>query len=284
MASIEQQVTARDGTPLLVRDWPAPDEEPWASVLIVHGLGEHSGRYEHVGAWLRSAGLESHAYDHRGMGGSGGRRGDVERWPLLHDDLADRLAAVRAAAGPAGRPVVLFGHSLGGLIAAGYCLSARPTPDYIVLSAPGLDAEIPAWKRGVAQVLGRVLPTLSIPNGIDGALLSRDPSVGERTVEDPRCVKTSTARFASLAFAEQARVRTAAPGGLGRPTLVYHGSDDRLVPTAASAVFEGAPDTTRRVWPGLRHESHNEPEGRQVIDAVVAWLRERVGSTERAAV
>ena len=105
MPSIVSHVAAADGTDLLVRHWPADEAEaggawagaPWASVLLVHGLGEHSGRYEHVGDQLSAAGLETWAYDHRGNGGSGGRRGDVERWSQLHDDLAERLAAVRGA-------------------------------------------------------------------------------------------------------------------------------------------------------------------------------------------
>src|SRR5215212_3045082 len=119
MPSVTSHKKAADGTDLLVRAWPRIDGAvsaageagtPWASVLLVHGLGEHSGRYEHVGEQLTAAGLEVWAYDHRGMGGSAGRRGDVERWSLYHDDLAERLAQVRAGAG--GRPVVLYSHSL----------------------------------------------------------------------------------------------------------------------------------------------------------------------------
>src|SRR5436309_15884717 len=124
MPSIVSHVKAADGTDLLVRSWRVDDVDghatspgtPWASVVLVHGLGEHSGRYEHVGDQLAAAGVEVSAYDHRGMGGSGGRRGYVERWSLYHDDLAERLADVRNSAG--GRPVVLYAHSLGGLIAA----------------------------------------------------------------------------------------------------------------------------------------------------------------------
>ena len=80
----------------------------------------------------------------------------------------------------------------------------------------------------------------------------------------------------AAAFAEQARVRAAAGQGLGVPTLVLHGLDDGLVPPAASEVFEGAPGVERRTYPGLRHELHNEPEGPQVIDDIIGWLREQV--------
>lgn len=281
MPSIVSHVETRDGVDLLVRHWPVDEAEaggawagpPWASVLLVHGLGEHSGRYDAVGDQLTAAGVEAFAYDQRGMGGSGGRRGDVEHWSLFLDDLGERLAAVRAAAGD--RPVALYGHSLGGLDAAGYLLSDRPKPDLAILSAPGLDSTVPGWKKRLAVVLARVAPTISIPNGIKGETISRDPSVAARTVNDPLCVKASTARFGAAALAEQSRVRHECPGGFGIPTLVLHGEDDGLVPVSASAVLEGAPGVERRTFPGLRHEIHNEPEGPTIVDGIIVWLRER---------
>jgi alpha-beta hydrolase superfamily lysophospholipase len=282
MPSIVSHAATSDGTDLLVRHWPADEVEaggawagaPWGSVLIVHGLGEHSGRYEHVGDQLAAAGLEAYAYDHRGMGASGGRRGDVERWSQYHDDLGERLAVVRAAA--AGHPVVLYGHSLGGLIAAGYLLSDRPKPDLAVLSSPALDSALPGWKKALAPVLAKVAPTTSIPNGIKGETISRDPSVAAKTVDDPYCVKASTARFGAEALTEQARVRSGARGGFSLPTLILHGEDDGLVPAAASEVLATAPGVERRTYPGLRHELHNEPEGPQVVDDIIAWLRAHV--------
>src|SRR5829696_5169695 len=167
MPSVVSHKKAADGTDLLVRAWPGIDGAvtgaaeagtPWASVVLVHGLGEHSGRYEHVGDQLTAAGIEVSAYDHRGMGGSGGRRGDVERWSLYHDDLAERLAEIRMSAG--GRPVAIYAHSLGGLIAAGYLLTSRPRPDVAVLSSPALDSALPGWKKRIARPLARVAPTV----------------------------------------------------------------------------------------------------------------------------
>jgi acylglycerol lipase len=272
-------VPARDGTGLLVRHW-VPIGEPWASVLIVHGLAEHSGRYEHVGQQLAAAGLEVDAYDQRGFGGSAGRRAFVDRWSLNHDDLEQRLAAVRSTA--RGGPVVLFGHSLGGLIALGYVLAepARPLPDSLVLSAPAIESTIPAVKRLMARILGAIAPTLEIKNDFEGAILSRDPSVGERYLADPLNQHATTTRYGALALAEQARVRDAL-SHLSIPTLVYHGEDDHLVPPAASAPLAANPNVVRRTYPGLRHESHNEPEGPAVIDDVIAWLRETLGRAKR---
>jgi alpha-beta hydrolase superfamily lysophospholipase len=281
MPSIVSHVAATDGTDLLVRHWP-PDEaeaggawagDPWASIVLVHGLGEQSGRYEHVGDQFAAAGLDAWAYDQRGNGGSGGRRGDVEHWSQFHDDLAERLAAVRRGAGS--RPSVIYGHSMGGLVVAGYLMSDRPKPDLAVLGSPGLDSALPGWKKGLARVLARIAPTLPIPNGIDGSTLSRDPSVGEKAAADPLNATASTARFGAAGLAEQARVRAGASLGFGIPTLVIHGEEDGLVPVDASAVLEGAPGVERRTYPGLRHELHNEPEGPQIIEKVIAWLRER---------
>jgi acylglycerol lipase len=289
VTSIRGTATTADGTVLLTRHWAVDRVEaggawsgaPWASVVLVHGLGEHSGRYEHVGDRMAAAGLDVHAYDHRGNGGSGGRRGDVERWSQLHDDLAERLVAVRRAAGT--RPVALYGHSMGGLIVAGYCRPEprapdRPRPDLVVLSSPGLDDTLPGWKRRLAGPLARIVPTLAIPNGVDGTTLSRDPSVAAKTVNDPWCLTASTIRFGAAGFREQRRVRALAAAGLGVPTLVLHGEDDGLVPVQASAVFVGAPDTERRTYPNLRHELHNEPEGPAIVDEVIEWLRGQVAA------
>jgi acylglycerol lipase len=271
MPSVVNHLSAADGTDILIRHWPASEAAgSWASVLLVHGLGEHSGRYEHVGDRMAAAGLDVHAYDHRGNGGSGGRRGHVDRWSEYHDDLEERLLAVRAAAH--GNPVVVYGHSMGGLIVLGYLLSERPDPDLVVLSSPGLDSTLATWKKRLAPTLGRIVPTLAVPNDIDGATLSRDPSVAEKVGADPLAAKASTARFGAEALAEQARVRRDY-AGLTLPTLVLHGLDDGLVPERASEILGTLPNVERRTYPGLRHELHNEPEGPAIVDEIIAWIR-----------
>ena len=195
MPSVVSHVTVADGTDLLVRHWAgaASAGPAWASVLLVHGLGEHSGRYEHVGQQLALAGLDVHAYDQRGNGGSAGRRGHVDRWTQLLDDLAERITAIRASA--AEGPVVLYAHSMGALVAAGYLLDRVPQPDLAVLSAPGLDSTLPGWKKRLARLLGGVMPTLAVRTNLDGTTLSRDPSVAEKVRVDPAAAKVTTARF-----------------------------------------------------------------------------------------
>jgi alpha-beta hydrolase superfamily lysophospholipase len=241
----------------------------------VHGLGEHSGRYEHVGDWLATEGIDVDAYDQRGFGGSGGRRAYVDTWDDIFDDLEERLAAVRAAA--AGRPVVLYGHSLGGLIALAYVLLERPGPDLLVLSAPGLADRLPAWKRRLAGVLNRVTPRLLVPNGIAEDQLAVDPRPDFVYLDDPLMENRSTVRFGALGFANQASVRRLLEtlDRLPVPTLIVHGADDPIVPITASALLARFPEVQRIVYPGLRHEVHNETDSRALAD-IVAWLREQV--------
>jgi alpha-beta hydrolase superfamily lysophospholipase len=266
-------VATRDGTSLLIRHWPVPAGEPWATLLLVHGLAEHSGRYEHVGAQLAEAGIDTHAFDQRGFGASGGPRASIDRWSQLHDDLEERIAAVRSIAPT--RPLILFGHSLGGLISLGYVLDGRSRPDLLVLSAPAIGASVPLWQRLVVGVLRRLTPGLLLSNRLDTEVLSSDPAVRAAYIADPLNQHKSTVRFAHAAFAEQRRV-AASLDRLALPTLVVHGADDKLVPTHTSGVLEGRPGVTRRVYPATRHELHNEPVARQEVDDIVGWVRDRV--------
>ena len=192
-SSVTNSITSADGTPLLVRRWSA-GRDRWAQMLLVHGLAEHSGRYERTGQLLAEAGIDVTAFDLRGHGGSGGRRGDVERWTDYLDDIAVRLSAVRAEAD--GRPVVLFAHSYGGLISTDYVLSGRPAPDLLVLSAPALDDGLPRWQHVLVPLIARIWPTLAFKNAWGPDVLSRDPDVGRRARLDPGSPDRATVRMA----------------------------------------------------------------------------------------
>lgn len=208
------------GTLLHLRHWQ-PAGKPWATVLLVHGIGEHSGRYERTGSLLAEAGLDVHAFDLRGHGRSGGPRVYVRDWDDYLDDVESRLAAVRRP----GVPLVLFGYSMGALIALTYVCSTRPAPELLVLSAPPLDARVPAWQRALASALGRLAPNLIIANPIAGDQLSHDRAVGTEYFADPLVQPGSTARLGS----ELLKAMKCGRAGLGRlkvPTLVIHGGSD----------------------------------------------------------
>ncbi len=144
--STTSHVTANDGTRLLVRHWVSSGH-PWGSVLLVHGVSEHSGRYDRTARVFAEAGVDVTAFDLCGHGGSGGRS-DVERWTDYLDDIELMLGRVRSADGA--RPVALLGHSMSGLLCAEFVLGARPMPDILVLSAPGLDDLLPRWQHALA--------------------------------------------------------------------------------------------------------------------------------------
>ncbi len=270
------EATARmpDGTILRTLVWRT-DEAPWAQALVVHGLGEHGGRYGPVARALTADGIEVHAYDHRGFGGSAGPRAYVDRWSQYHDDLEARIGTLRDARPEL--PLILYGHSMGGLVALGYVLGDTPRvlPDLLVLSAPGIDSSIPAWRRRLAALLTNIVPRMRLANDLAEDGLSRDPEVRAVADADPLCQSTSTIRLGAEAFAEQDRVKEAVRGlrAMPVPTYVFHGSADPIVPVAASEGLEGIDGVTRRVHDGLRHECHHEPEHEDVLAEVVAWIR-----------
>lgn len=272
-----------DGTTLRTLHW-APAGDPWAVALIVHGLGEHAGRYETVAAALTAAGIDVYGYDHRGFGGSAGFRAYVDSWSQFHDDLATRVDAARAER--PGLPLVMYAHSMGGLIATGYVVAGqgRPMPDLLVLSAPGIDAAQPAWKKKLASTIQKVVPKLRLSNGLAKDGLSTDPDVQRKVDADPLCISSSTVHFAAEAFKEQDKLKVLLPGlrRMPMPTYVLHGEADPIVPLATTDVLEGKENVTRRVWPGLRHECHHEPSHDQVLAEVVAWIRSQVPAAPAA--
>lgn len=252
----------------LVREW-VPAGEPRAVVILVHGMAEHSGRYERTGDLLSEAGFHVRSFDMIGHGGSGGARVDIDDWNRFHDQVHDHMEWAHER----GRPVVLMGHSLGSLLAVGYCLENRHQPRLMVLTAPTFGGGA-AWQRILSSVLSRVLPTVSIPHRFD-AFISSDPAVGERYVADPLVHPKATLRIGHALFEAMDRAKEGV-GSLTVPTLALHGGDDRLVPTHTSAFIADLPTVERRVYPGLHHEILNEPEGPEVVADIVAWINDRI--------
>lgn len=252
------------GVPELVRIW-SPASEPWGDVLVVHGLGEHSGRYERTGAMLAEAGLNVTSFDLVGFGATGGPRGHIDSWSEYLDQVQRHLE-------PLARPSVLLGHSMGGAIALEYALSERPQPDYLVLSAPALGGGA-AWQRKLAPISAKLAPRLQVPNALKGEQLSRDPAVGEAYFADPLVLVKSSASLGAALFASMDRSR-AALHSLRLPTLVLHGGLDTIVPPDSTVPLAAVAE--RRLLPKLRHEIFNEPEGPEVVAEVIAWLRSQI--------
>ena len=253
----------------LVREW-LPPGAPIGHFVIVHGIAEHSGRYERTGSLLSDAGFHVRSFDLIGCGGSGGPRGDINEWSRYHDQIERHVEWARGEGGP----LVLLGHSMGGNLALGYVLADRPRPDLLVLTAPALGGGA-GWQRALAGVASRIAPSVPIANSLKGEQLSRDPAVGEAYFSDPLVYPKTTPRLGSALFNAMDEVTTRA-AELDVPTLVLHGGLDTIVPPQTTAILGELPDVERRLLPDLRHEILNEPEGPEIVGEIIAWVMARI--------
>lgn len=270
----ETSFAGADGTRLSRRSWLA--DEPDRAVALVHGFGEHSARYDEMSEWLAGRGCAVHAYDHRGHGLSHGPRNHVRSFDEYVDDLMLFLDMVRAA--HAGLPLVLIGHSMGGLISARTLALRSPALDCAVLSGPALaiPPELSRVKLLAARLLSRVAPTVRSSSGLPTEGLSRDPEVIRRYEQDPLVDTSMTVSLgAELISAQRATAQLGAQVSV--PLLGLHGEDDPICPAAGTQRFMQdvrTPASACKVYPGLRHEIFNEPEREQVWLDVLRFVRE----------
>ncbi|GIX26020.1 MAG: lysophospholipase [Caldimonas sp.] len=270
-------LSAYDGTLLSLRTWPAPEGAARAVVLIVHGLGEHSARYEHVATRLRDWGFQVVGYDHRGHGLSLGPRGSLQKDDDLLTDLAGVIDHVRQQH-PG--PLVLFGHSMGGLTVARLVAGQLRPVDAVMLSSPALDIGLSALQLAALKASYKLTPTLQLPNGLDANGISRDPDVVVAYKSDPLVHDRITPRLVNFLLQGGEFVRACA-SQWKVPTLLMWATADRLVRPAGSATFAAlAPQDLVQAHPfeGYFHELLNEPlEARErVFDVMRAWLGARL--------
>ncbi len=272
MQHTEGHLTSSDGLRLYYQGW-LPDGEPRAVVCIVHGIGEHSGRYGNVVDVLVPAGFAVYGMDNRGHGRSEGVRGGLPAWEALHADV--RLLLEQARAQHPALPLFLMGHSLGGLIVLGYALRYPEGLRGVVASAPALQSKgISPLLMMLARLLSRVAPNLTMNTGLDAGGISREPAVVQAYRDDPLVHSLATPRMATESEKEMAWVNARA-AEWHLPLLLLHGEADRLVPIEGTrAFFEAAPaaDKTLRVYPGGYHESHNDLHREQAVGDILAWL------------
>jgi len=272
METIEFTIKAKDGLKLYAKCW-APVVEPKAVVCLLHGLGEHCGRYPHVAEALTEAGYAVLTFDLRGHGQSGGPRGHTPSSEAFLDDI-DYLLAEAEKRYP-GKPHFLYGHSLGGLLALFYSLRHKPQVAGVVSTGPGLRSPLIEQKLKVtfAKLMATVLPTMTVATGLDASSLSHDPQVVQAYRNDPLVHdKASLAMTSSSIRAIEWTMEHAKEFEL--PLLLMHGTADQLTYPSGSQEFAKrvSGNCTLRLWEGLYHEIHNEPEKDQVIAKIIQWL------------
>lgn len=273
-----QSFVTSDGLALPWRRWPLAGAR--GHVLVVHGLGEHGGRYQALAGKLNAAGFAVSTYDQRGHGQAPGARGVIPAADSLCRDLAAAIDALAAAGDPM---TVLLGHSMGGLVAARFVAEAlqaqpaawsRPLPR-LVLSSPALAADLSRLQRLQLKLMHALAPALAVPNGLDPAWVSRDPAVVKAYIEDPLVHDRISARLARFIIDGGRTVRALAPRWT-TPTLLLWAGLDRCVAPAGSAAFAAAAPAAvvqAQPWPMLAHEIFNEPERAQVIERLVQFLQ-----------
>jgi alpha-beta hydrolase superfamily lysophospholipase len=272
MSHIAFTKSSPDNLAFYFQGWQ-PDAPPAAAICLVHGLGEHTGRYMHVAAALNAAGYAVLGFDLRGHGKSGGLRGHTPAYDTLMDDIG-RLLDEAAARYPVG-PRFLYGHSLGGNLVLNYALRRKPAIAGVVSTSPGLRVATPppAAQIALAKVMNRIYPAMQMPNGLALDNLARDPEVIRAYTSDPLVHNKISVRLAleMLGAGEWALAHAAE---FPVPLLLVHGSADRLTSAAASQEFAARvrSDCTLKIWDGFYHETHNEPEKADVIGFMVEWL------------
>lgn len=280
MRSASDRIVAADGLKLPTRAWLPDDDAPRAAIVLVHGLGEHVGRYDALATRMVRAGYAVHGYDQRGHGYAQGARAQVRRFEDLIADLAQFVATVRAW--HPDEPLVLFGHSMGGVVVLRALQTEAVRADLLVLSSPALrdGTDVPAWVRAMVARLAEPFPSLPTVR-IDAAALSRDPAEVAAYRQDPAVfhgavkarLATQMAKHGALAIAEAARLRA--------PLLIVHGKEDRLARPGTSGELQRAlqgHDATLELYDEGPHELFHDPLRDRVTADVLAWLDAKLPS------
>ena len=273
---VERQITLRDGFRLALRVW-TPANIARGTVVIAHGLGEHAGRYQQLARDLGDSGWHVHAADYRGHGRSGGARGTLPREESIRDDILESLAFARATAAS---PVVLFGHSMGGAMAAWAIAHNPAAADALVLSSPALRTDMSGVQKLLMNTMRHLRPDMVVGNGLNPKYLSHDPAVVEAYRNDPFVHDRVSPRLAHAIVTAGEVARSAAPRWI-TPTLILYAADDRLVNSRGSAEFAAAAPAslvTLRRYDTLYHEIFNEPQRAEPLHALLEWLRLRVSA------
>jgi len=268
----EMQWETKDGLPLFAQVWE-PETKVEGIICLVHGLGEHSGRYKHWADKLTKAGFALLAFDLRGHGRSGGKRGDTPSYNHFADDIYIMLE--QTAKEFPGTPTFLYGHSLGGMLVLYYLVKNKPEIKGAVVTSPGLRTMLDQQKAKVTalRILAPIMSKVTIPNGLELEGLSKNKDVVDKYRNDPLVHDRVSLRMGKgmidtidYIFSNASKIDI--------PLLLMHGSSDRITYHQGSEEIAEKINSewTLKIWDGLYHELHNEPEKDQVFDYLLDWL------------
>lgn len=271
-----QELIASDGLKLYAQSW-STERKPKALVVIIHGLGEHSGRYAHVAKIFNENGMQVFSFDQRGHGKSEGPRGHTPSAEQLMYDIVKAIHVAKETFGTE-LPVFLYGHSLGALEVLYFGATIQEDLKGIIATSPPLDlTSTPKSKIFLAKLLNPLFPKLTMPNGLDTNALSRDTTVVDAYKADPLVHDQISVQLGFFLMTGAQKITAAAPTWY-YPLLLMHGSEDRLCGIRGTEelvkVLTG--DITYKRWEGLYHETHNEPEKAEVIQTMVDWIKARI--------
>jgi len=274
----ERGPLSQAGQPSLHYRW-APAAPSSGTVLVLHGFGEHSGRYEHVLEHLAASGFSALAIDYRGWGLAEGNRGCLRSFDEYVSDALRGLTLARHKKQP-DEPLFLLGHSQGGLLAARVAMEEGAGISGLILSGPGLGIamDVPIYKRAIARLASRLVPDFALASDIPSDWLTTDAEMVARVDADPLMVRSGTARWLTETLRTQAQVLAGA-ASITAPTLFLIAGDERLVSTETTRAFHdsmGAEDRTWIEYPRLRHELFNEVERERVLEDLESWLSSHV--------
>lgn len=268
----ESTFAGTDGINLFYQTWQ-PEEPAKATLVIVHGLGEHGGRYMNVVNHLVPKGIAIYALDHRGFGRSEGKKGFINDWSEFREDLRIFVQMVQEKAGE--RPFFLLGHSMGGCVTCDYVLHYPDGLTGVILSAPAVGKlDVPAVLAFLSAILSKILPSIAVSTGLDASTISRDPTAVEAYLNDPYVHDKGTPRLGTeLPKAAMWNMDHAAE--FKPPLLMIHGDKDELVNVENTRQFfdkVAQPDKKLIIYEGGYHESHNDIHHEQVVVDIENWL------------
>lgn len=266
--------SAADGLDLFYQSWVST--EPKGIVILAHGVGEHSGRYQNIIDKMQGLGISFYGLDHRGHGRSEGKPGHIDRFTDYTSDLKRFMEIVRYEQPDI--PLILMGHSMGGLIAFHYALQYPDDIEALILSSAGLIpvVPVPAWQQAMGKVLSILAPSFTMSTGLDASGLSHDQSVVEAYLHDPLVHDKVSARWFTE-FIKAGRIALQQAGKLTMPLLILHGQDDPIVDHRGSLQTmesAAASDKTCYIFTGLLHETMNEipAQREEVLDKISDWI------------